>query len=124
VKKSALNHLSVAIHDFLFRVRHGGENVWNVAVENDSVVLRKNDNIRGSIKFSDVESIEAINRQALIHVDIYLVFATPNETLWVGEFANGFENIAKEILGRYPEIREGWYGELNTKDRITVWRKE
>lgn len=115
-------------HDFLFRIKNGGRNVWEVSLENDSISVKRNGRLQFSLDMLSVDSIYAENKDMFTYEEIFLIFGVKEKRYWIGEHFQNFENVLKALEIRFPFLCDDWYVKLNEskafeKQQILLWKK-
>lgn len=79
---------------------------------------------RKSVLVDDVEWIDAFNRDALTHDEIFLRFHTEHGGIVVSEFDEGFRKVVSELVTFFPGI-ERWNDVTPkkplTEASLTLW---
>lgn len=118
LKLGTLVDMSISrfFHNLLFRIKHGGKDIFKIEVTNQGVRLLKNNLLINAIVWADIHSIEAFKKDNLtvdpIVLNIRHSANTKHETAF-DEFMLGFDILVLEINKRYG-LNETWLNRVNT----------
>jgi len=108
--------ISRFFHNLIFRIAHGGKDIFRVEVNDKEIKLLKNNLLISTIAWTDICSIEALKKDNLT-VDPIVVHICHSSNTKYGiafdEFMCGFDVLVLEINKRYG-LSGTWLNRVNT----------
>lgn len=107
--------ISRFFHNLLFRIHHGGKDIFRIDVNDKEIKLLKNNLLVSTIVWTDICSIEAFKKDDLT-VDPIVVHICHSSNTKYGiafdEFMCGFDVLVLEINKRYG-LNGTWINRVN-----------
>ncbi len=116
--------ISAYIGDVIHRIKNGGNDVFEILLNDDSVSLQKNGKLLTCINWADIQSIAVgkLDRVTYDPIVIYLAHSPDgNNGTGFEEFMLGFSELIIELNSRYS-LDSSWLNRVNDDAFKSNWK--